>query len=433
MRKVWRVAWTEYQNSVRSKAFIIGVLALPLMIGVSIGLQVIAKRQTDVSDRRFVVLDRTGVLYKRIEARAKERNSIFKQSGTNSAPRPDFIPEKFAETDGVKAEMILSERVRKKEVSAFLIIGKDALMPQNGPDASLAYHTQAQTFNELPDWLSQVVNEEVHRMRYERAGIDPALLQKLGQPVPVRRLGLAKMDTSGNVVEAREESRLTAMLVPMGSMFLLYMLIMSAAPALLNTVLEEKMQKISEVLIASVAPFELMLGKLLGCVMVSMTLGLLYLGSSIYMLSRHGMLDKVPAEFFAWFILFQILGLLMYGSVFSAIGAACSELKDAQNLMMPVMIMIMIPFFVWLPIAESPQSPFARWISLFPPATPMLMMMRIAIAPGPPAWEIALGLALTLAFTLGCVWAGGKIFRIGILSQGQSPTIGRLARWVFSK
>lgn len=431
MRKVWRVAWTEYQNSVRSKAFIIGVLALPLMIGVGIGLQMLAKRQTDLSERRFVVVDRTGVLYPRIKERARERNLFLKQFGTNSAPRPEFIPEEFVEPKG-GAEAILSERVRKKEVAAFVIIGKEALAPENGPDASLAYHTQAQTFNELPDWLNQVVNEEVHKMRLVKAGIDPAVLRKLGQPVAMRRLGLAKVEATGKVVEAREVGP-EAMLIPMGSMFLLYMLIMSAAPALLNTVLEEKMQKISEVLIASVAPFELMLGKLLGCVMVSMTLGVLYLGSAIYMLSRHDMLDKVPPQFFAWFIVFQILGLLMYGSVFSAIGAACSELKDAQNLMMPVMIMIMIPFFVWLPIAESPQSPFARWISLFPPATPMLLMMRIAIAPGPPAWEIALGLVLTIAFTFGCVWAGGKIFRIGILAQGQSPTIGRLAKWVISK
>ncbi len=433
MRKVWCVAATEYQTAVRSKAFIMGLLALPLMIGLSIGLQALAKRQTDLNDRRFVVVDRTGVLYPRIEARAQQRNEFLKQMGTNGSPRPAFVPEAYAPVDDARAEAILSDRIRKKQIAAFLIIGRDVVEPKAGADAALAYHAQAQTFNELPDWLGQVLNEEIHRLRYVQAGVDPALLQRLGQQVPVRRLGLATVDPTGRLIPAKEESRAAALVLPMGAMLLLYMLIMSAAPALLNTVLEEKMQKISEVLIATVSPFRLMLGKLLGCVMVSMSLGVLYLGAALYMLSRHDMLDRVPPHFFAWFLLFQVLGLLMYGSVFSAIGASCNELKDAQNLMLPVMLLIMIPFFVWLPIAESPNSPFARWISLFPPATPSLMMLRIAIAPGPPLWEILLGLALTLAFTLCCVWAGGKVFRIGILSQGQSPTLGRLLRWIAAK
>jgi ABC-2 type transport system permease protein len=101
--------------------------------------------------------------------------------------------------------------------------------------------------------------------------------------------------------------------------------------------------------------------------------------------------------------------------------------------MFPVMMMVMLPFFVFMPIMQSPGSAFARWFSLFPPATPMLMLLRISLPPGPPWWEIALGVVLTTLFTLACVWAAAKIFRIGILAQGQTPSFAKLFLWLLSK
>ena len=123
-------------------------------------------------------------------------------------------------------------------------------------------------------------------------------------------------------------------------MFLLYMMVMSAAPSLLNTVLEEKMAKISEVLLSSVTPFQLMLGKLFGTVLVSLTLSTLYLSSAVFMLWKANLLHLVPPQIFLWFLLFQLLALLIFGSLFSAVGAACSEIRDAQNFMFPVMMMV---------------------------------------------------------------------------------------------
>ena len=108
-------------------------------------------------------------------------------------------------------------------------------------------------------------------------------------------------------------------------------------------------------------------------------------------------------------------------------------MRDAQSLMTPAMIFIMIPFFCWGIILKNPNSTFATLVSLFPPATPMLMMLRIAVPPGPPWWEVLLGVILCGASIVLCVWAGGKIFRIGILAQGQAPSFARLLSWVISK
>jgi ABC-type Na+ efflux pump permease subunit len=448
MNKVWRVAATEYLNAVRSKAFLVGVLAVPLIMAISIGAQLYAQKKTDVSPRRFAVLDRSGQLYAALAAKAKARNESLRAGAQSVAvpiqvqslkvdlpPQPEFIPEEFKFTgdDWKAAELQLSERVRRKELFAFLIIGANVLDPRATNGTEVLYHTQTPTYQELPGWLENALSGEVRERRFTAAGVDSRQVRELSRPVAVQRLGLAERKATGEVVQAKRENRIATLAVPVGGMVLLYLVVMTSAPALLNTVLEEKMQKISEVLLSSVSPFQLMLGKLLGTVLVSLTLSALYVGSLTWVLWRFGQLGNVPGQLFAWFFIFQVMALLMYGSVFLAIGAACNEIRDAQSLMMPVMMVVMIPYLMFMPVLQSPASPFSRAVSLFPPATPMLMFLRLAVPPGPAWWEVALGVALTLAFMLGCVWAGAKIFRIGILSQGQAPSLPKLIRWVFSK
>ena len=100
---------------------------------------------------------------------------------------------------------------------------------------------------------------------------------------------------------------------------------------------------------------------------------------------------------------------------------------------MPVMLLAMLPAFVWLPVALSPSGPLAVGLSLFPPATPCLMLFRLALHPAPPAWQVALSIVLTTATAVGCVWVGGKVFRTGLLMQGKPPTFRELARWVVAR
>ena len=115
-----------------------------------------------------------------------------------------------------------------------------------------------------------------------------------------------------------------------------------------------------------------------------------------------------------------------------AIGAACNDVKDAQNLMLPVMLPLMLPMMTLLPVIQSPSSPLAVGMSLFPPATPLVMLLRVALHPTAPAWQVAAGAGLTLLTTMFCIWAAGRIFRVGLLMQGKSASIAQMARWIFS-
>jgi ABC-2 type transport system permease protein len=128
-----------------------------------------------------------------------------------------------------------------------------------------------------------------------------------------------------------------------------------------------------------------------------------------------------------------VLAIMLYGSLYMAVGSACSELKDAQSLMLPIMMLSMFPAFVWTAVVQNPSSAVSVGMSLFPPASPFLMLMRLALRPAPPLWQVLLAVLLTIGSALLCVWAAAKIFRTGLLMQGKAPSFRELARWVMAR
>ena len=216
-----------------------------------------------------------------------------------------------------------------------------------------------------------------------------------------------------------------AALVPAVLLFVMFLLVMSTTPQLLNSVIEEKMSKISEVLLGSVTPFELMMGKLLGNTGIAMVLAVIYVSGGYAVAAYYGYADAVSAGLMAALVLYLVLAILLYGSLFMAVGSACNDLKDAQSLMMPVMILSMLPIFVWTAILTNPSSALSVGLSLFPPASPYLMLMRLAMRPTPPAWQVGLSVAGTAPH--------GPLLRLGRRQDlphrtpdaGQGPQLSR--------
>jgi len=448
MDKIRRVALAEYLNAVRSKAFIISVLLVPVIIGLSIGLQIFAAKKIDMTPRKVAVVDYSGRLFDAIRRASEERNRRLKErhrkqerpdpaermrSLAPAQPEFDFVRHDPGKLSREKLELELSGQVRRKELFAFVIIEPDVFDVDDEKKSRVLYFTQTPTFAQLPQWLERTVNAELRRARLRAAGLDERRIDRLSRPVAFDRRGLARKTQSGGIQKAPKENRIKTMLVPLATMMLMFVTVMTTAPMLMNTVLEEKMNKVAELLISAVSPMELMLGKLLGCVLVSLTLSTLYLLSIVASLKRLDYLHLVPMDMVGWFFLFQVMAAFIYGAMFLAVGSACNEIRDAQSLMTPVMLMGMAPVFVWLPIAQAPHSPFSQVMSLIPPFTPVLMMIRLASPAGPAAWELALAIVLTGAFMVFCVWAAARIFRIGILAQGQSPSLLKLLKWIGSR
>lgn len=449
MGKALTVARTEYLRAVRTKGFVIGVILMPVLMSGGWIASKISEEAADVADRRFAVVDRSGLVLPELLRRAAERDrdGIWDPGAPREQARPRFVPEEHRPAHGEDPVVALSDRVRADEIFGFLVVGADVLAPPPPPpppgqaaatdpsDRELSWYTDTPTYDDLPDWIRAQVGDLARERRLAGAGIDRGLVERLTQGVWVRTMGLAARTSAGEVRAAQESSEAATKLLPLALSLLLFILVMSTAPALLNTVLEEKMQKIAEVLVATVDPFDLLLGKLLATAGVALTLSVIYLGAALVFAGTSDVvppqvLDAITPSMLAWYVLFQVMALLSYGAMYAAIGAACSEIQDAQNLMGPLMIVTMVPLFFIGPVLSTPDGTLARVLSLVPTATPMLMMMRVSAPPGPAWWELLLAVLITGGFTVATVWAAGRIFRVGILSQGQAPSWRRLVQWV---
>ena len=430
MSRILVVATTEFLTLVKTKAFIIGILMLPVMLGLSFGFQIFAARHSDVEDHAFAVIDHTGVLYPVIAQAAEEHNA---KSGTGKdRTGPYFVPSQI-EVNGrdaadVKAE--LSTSVRRKQLFAFVEIPEKVLdVTATQPD-QIDYYTETPSYDALPDWLNQVLQKEITGRRFVSASVDRNLVTQLTRPARVTTLGLVEKKADGTLSEAKKANPIATFVLPFGMMYLLFIALMSSAPQLLTAVIEEKMSRISEVLISSITPTQLMLGKLLGVAAVAALLALIYLGGGVYALMQSGQFELVQPALLAWFVVYLLCAVLMFGSVFVAIGAACSDLKDSQSMMQPVMMFLLLPMLASAIVLRQPNSMVSTVASLFPTASPFLMLVRLAMSPPPPAWQVALSVVLTLGTTAVLIWAAARIFRIGLLMQGKPPNLPELLKWI---
>jgi ABC-type Na+ efflux pump permease subunit len=444
LRKVWVVASTEFGSAIRTKSFLIGLLLLPVIMGVSVLLQTFVASRVDTKPRRFVIEDHSGVLYAAIEEAAQAHNNLAPEERGKNA-RPQFLPEpapaRPSTGDAARADLALalSDRIREGTLDAYVEIPANILEPAapGTKGRTLDYHSNNPNDDIVRNWLTAVVNNAVRSRRFRAAGLDQHLAARLSQPVTIENLDLVERTDPGgtgpSVKSAEKVDQIRTAVVPAALLFIMFFVIMTSAPQLLNSVIEEKMSRISEVMLGSVTPFELMMGKLLGNAGIAMLLAILYVGGGLAVAAYHGYADVISPGLMAALVLFLILAILLYGSLYMAVGSACSELKDAQSLMMPVMLMSMLPVFVWTAVLKNPESPLSVGMSLFPPASPFLMLMRLALRPAPPVWQVGLSIILTTLTALFIVWAAGKIFRTGLLMQGKPPSFAELARWVMAK
>jgi ABC-2 type transport system permease protein len=454
MRKILVIALREYNAAVRTKSFLISLVVLPIMMGGGLVMQYLLKSYVDTRPRTFAVVDRSpgqqlslfldAALYVRNDKEALD-------SSTNKLTKPIYSLEHVppgADTPEALAEqrLELSQRVRLKEIDGFLEIGPRVLdhgspdllsitnlkeLPALDEEQVLRYQSNRPTYDAFYQWAEKVLNLAIEEARGVKAGLPPGKISLMLRPVPLKPKGLTRQDPeTGQIVDGPDDNLIAFILVPAGLIVMMFMMVMIGATPLMQGVVEEKIQRIAEVLLGSVKPFQLMAGKLLGLVGVSLTLTAVYLGGAYLTAYHYDVTHYIPLNIIAWFLLYQVLAVLMYGSLFIAIGAACTDMRETQSLMWPVMLLACIPLFVWINVVREPNSGFATGVSLFPFATPMLMIGRQAVPPGVGILQPLLGVGLVLLTTAACVYAAGRIFRVGILMQGKGAQLSDLVKWV---
>jgi ABC-type Na+ efflux pump permease subunit len=427
MRKVLVVAVREYNAAVRTKAFLIGLMMMPLLMGGSFLLQWLLRDTRDIRDKRIVVVDRTpgAILVSGLKRAIETANEAGIDPNTGERIRPRIIIDSVtAPPDDKGIEELrqeLAAQARKGQLTGWLVIGpKIADIPEvANPAVAKTIDVSYETLR-LPDqvFLEQAraaLTRQVRALRAKKAGIDLEKLELVSQPL---------------LIDTKRESWQASLIVPMVLMMMMFMLILMTAMPLMQGVVEEKMQRIAEVLLGSVLPFQLMLGKLLGMTGVSMTISAVYLGGAYWAAHSWGMGEAASWSLIAWFLLFQLLASLMYGALFIAVGAACTDMRETQNLVWPVTLLATMPMFLLGQVLREPNSSVVMGLSFFPFATPSLMIARQAVPPGVPVWQPIVGVVAMLSTTLVCVWVAGRIFRVGILLMGKGANLIEMGRWV---
>lgn len=436
MRRALCIARREYLAAVRTKAFLVSLLVAPVFMGGG-GIAMVALRhEVDLTDKRLAVLDRSGVLADALVTVVARRNAEeTRDLKSGKVIKPTYHLELVVPlpTDLPAARVGLSERVRRGDLHAFLEIGPDILHPgTNRENARVTYHANAAALDEVRRWFESPLNLELRRLRLAEAGLDEAQVKDLFEWHRVEAMGLvAASEGTGQVEPPKRSHEFEAIGVPLIAGVLMFLMIMMGASPLLAAVMEEKTLRVAEVLLGCATPFEILLGKLLGSVGVALTGAVFYLGASAFALLQLGAFGYFPLGLVPWFLTYGVLAILMVGAVSTALGATCSDAKDAQNLTLPALLPVMLPMFLLGPLLKEPHSTFALWASLVPPFTPVLMLLRQGTPAGVPSWQPLVGLAGMLTFTGLTVWMAARVFRLGLLLQGKAPGLRTWLRWVW--
>jgi ABC-2 type transport system permease protein len=434
MRKVLRFAAREYKAAVKTKGFIIGLVLAPLFMGGSLIAFFLLKDRVDTSDKHVAVIDRSGVIAQALMDAAEYRNAkeIFEE-GTGKKIRPAYFFERVEPNkDDPKAQhLALSDRVRKGELYAFLDIGPQVVHPGEDREAfRISYYAKNAAMDDLRNWISWPINNQLRKLRLADAGIKESDVKDLFSWVGVDGLGLLSVDEStGNIEDARKANPVEALVIPIVIMMLMLLMIMMSVPGMLQSVMEEKTQRIAEVLLGSIKPFEFMSAKLLSGMALSLTSSAVYIIGGVVAVHSMGYEEYVPFHVLPWFVVYMLLAIIIFGAISAALGSTCSEAKDAQSLSFPTIIPAIVPMFIYFPVVKEPLSSFATWASLIPPFTPLLMVLRLCTPGSVPTWQPYVGLVGVLLCTLFFVWAGGRVFRVAILMQGTPPKLANIVRW----
>jgi ABC-2 type transport system permease protein len=185
-----------------------------------------------------------------------------------------------------------------------------------------------------------------------------------------------------------------------------------------------------EVLLSALSPMQLMTGKILGQLCVGLSILLIYGSMGGGALIFFGLADLLGFLAVIYLIVFFLIAYVTVGALMAAIGSSVNDMREAQSLMAPVMMTLMMPYMLWFPISRDPNSVFATVISFIPPINPFVMMLRITSTEPPPTWQVLLSMLVGVIGVYLSVWAAAKIFRIGLLMFGKPPNFLTLIRWL---
>ena len=417
MKRTWYVIKREYLENVRTKAFLIGIVLTPVWMGL---IFLLPKLMGGPDSERIVLIDETGVLAAPLQAVLDKSTSPRFEVQVEPAagawdPGPNGTPSRI---DQRKAEAGRGEHY-------LVVLTPPVLEKRPAGEGEHPHGVFGPTGGSLRG-AKGILTREISALVTQRILEEQEIAQETADLIQRPATVFTPVNEEG------EKASPFQAVMPFMVMLLLYMGIVGISQMLISSTLEEKANRVYEVLLSSLSPFQLMAGKILGICAVGLTLLTLWSGGGLVAASLQGMGDAVSGAQIGWFVVYYLLGFLMIASLMVAIGSACNTVKEAQNLMAPLSMLLVMPMILAMSTLQDPNGPLATVASFIPPFTPFMMMARMAGAPAPPTWQVWATLAVLLLGTYIAIRLAARVFRVGILLYGQPPSIKQIWRWMWT-
>jgi ABC-2 type transport system permease protein len=454
MRRVVQVAVREFVVTVSNRAFVIGLLVMPALIA---ALVTLIPRLFTFSDFKVEgqvrIIDPTGLVIpqlhttldaRQIAARRAEQaqralanvppavRELAGSRGNQSlqqalGPVPDLrLEERPADADMQQEKAWLTEKGPGLPHLALVVIHPNAVIPSGELEyGTYDLYVPANLDDRADAEIQQSLREALINARGEAQSFNRARINAIIQVPRTRSVTVTQGDE-------RQTVRGFNIALPVSVAALLFIGVMTGGQALLTSTVEEKSNRVIEVLLSAVSPMELMAGKLIGQMAVSLLVLALYIAMGLTVLTSLSLFGLFNPWLIFYVLIFFVIMYLVFGSLMMAIGAAVNEMREAQGLMMPLMLILMIPWFLWFPISRNPNSLSSVALSFLPPVNTFTMLLRMASNAPPPWWQVWLSIAIGVGSVFVAIWFAAKVFRIGLLMYGKPPNLATLIRWARS-
>lgn len=418
MNRVWTILMREYKDRVKKRSFLIGTILGPVfLLGVTVVPMWLASRSSG-KPMEILVVDHSGAMRGKLE-------QAFPDTLPTGMPRYNFD---WSSPTAQSAEEFLEAGVRDQllaeEYSGLLWVPGDVMT-----EGEAELYAQGLGDPEVLGRFRSALSRAAMMHRLEERGIAPEETDEISRRVPMKTFKITEKGVREGGFEA---DFLTGFVFAM----MLYMTILLYGISVQRSVLEDKNSRIVEILLSTVKPLQLMLGKIVGVGGVGLTqyaiwaivaiAGMSYLKGTNPALANMTALSPLTLTFF---IVYFALGYLLFAAIYAAIGAMVNSDQEAQQMQWPVTSLLIIPIVLMTMILKDPDSTASVVLSLVPFFSPILMMLRINTAT-PPMWQLLLSVVLLLGAILAFAAIAARIFRIGILMYGKRPTLPEIVRWI---
>lgn len=409
--KSLNVALWEFGEKVKSRAFIISLVLMPVIMVLFGVLPGLLASRPDQKSTVIGIVDSTGKIAGPLGKKLDEKYKL-----------PDGQPNYVLKNLNAWRSVADTKAQANRAVTDGEIEGYFYFPPTVFDSGTVEYRAENVSNFRIQERFSRTIEEVVAEYRSTKQGLDPALIQKIMATVDVKPI---KISEKG---EEQGSGFLDTFFSGYIVIMMLLFLVMTSGQLLIRSVVEEKSNRLIEVLLSSCSAQDLMVGKILGlsCLGIVQVLlwGLIGLAVSVkFGLSLFAIENlMLPLAYF-------ILGYLFYSAIFVAAGSPVTTEQEAQHITTYVSLLLIFPMVIAIPVMQNANSLWIKILSFIPVLTPTLMILRILVQM-PAAWEIFGTIALLFISAIVMMWAAGKIFRTAILSYGKKPTIAELLRWI---